>query len=280
MKKITNENIEHIFRSANICRLFETKVYEEVKTGGIKIPVYLSAGQEYIPCTIAEFYSDLPVVKRQIFIQHRGHSTYLSFGGNIRELVDELLGKPTGCSGGKGGSASIQSRGANIYGHDGLMGSQGPIAVGSCYANNIKTIVFVGDAAAEEDYFLAALGWASTKNLPIVFVIEDNNLSILTEKKVRRNWEMADVGKAMGLLSFDIEDDPSEIWDALNAIGDNPGLLNIKTTRLFWHAGAGKDSDSYFDRHKRVAEQFSSQQIEKIFSETNRLVRSAWINAN
>ena len=26
-------------------------------------------------------------------------------------------------------------------------------------------------------------------------IIEDNNLSILTEKKVRRNWEMGDVAK-------------------------------------------------------------------------------------
>ena len=46
---------------------------------------------------------------------------------------------------------------------------------------------------AEEDYVLSALGWAATKNLPILFVVEDNNLSILTEKKVRRVWEMDDV---------------------------------------------------------------------------------------
>ena len=43
--------------------------------------------------------------------------------------------------------------------------------------------VFVGDAAAEEDYFLTAIGWAVTKKLPIWFIVEDNNLSILTRKK-------------------------------------------------------------------------------------------------
>ena len=41
----------------------------------------------------------------------------------------------------------------------------------------------MGDASAEEDYALGALGWASTKELPILFIVEDNNLSILTEKK-------------------------------------------------------------------------------------------------
>ena len=33
-------------------------------------------------------------------------------------------------------------------------------------------------------------GWAATKNLTILFVIEDNNLSILTEKKVRRKAKL------------------------------------------------------------------------------------------
>ena len=62
-----------------------------------------------------------------------------------------------------GGSASIQSKQKQIYGHDGLMGSHGPIATGACYGNKKFTMCFTGDAAAEEDYFVAAIGWASTK---------------------------------------------------------------------------------------------------------------------
>ena len=83
-----------------------------------------------------------------------------------------------------GGSASIQCRANNIFGHDGMpVGSRGPISVGACYGNKKFTLCFAGDAAAEEDYFLAAIGWASTKDLPIWFIVEDNNLSILTEKE-------------------------------------------------------------------------------------------------
>ena len=55
----------------------------------------------------------------------------------------------------------------NIFGHDGLMGNQVPIGVGACFASKCPTIVFVGDSAAEEDYCLSAIGWASTKKLPI-----------------------------------------------------------------------------------------------------------------
>ena len=37
-------------------------------------------------------------IKPLIFGQHRCHSTYLAFGGNIIELIDELLGRETGCT--------------------------------------------------------------------------------------------------------------------------------------------------------------------------------------
>ena len=107
-----------------------------------------------------------------------------------------------------GGSASIHSKEINMFGHDGLMGSNGPIGVGACFASNKPTIVFLGDAVAEEDYVLGGLGYASTKNIPLLTVVEDNNFSILTEKKVRRNWEISDVAKSFKMESYNLNDDP------------------------------------------------------------------------
>ena len=62
----------------------------------------------------------------------------------------------------------------------------------------------------EEDYVLGAMGWAS-KNLPIIFIIEDNNFSISTEKSIRRNWEIKDVAKSFKIRSYDLNDCPKEI---------------------------------------------------------------------
>ena len=44
--------------------------------------------------------------------------------------------------------------------------------------------------------------------LPILFIVEDNNLSILTEKKTRRHWEMHDVAKGFKMKSYNIDDNP------------------------------------------------------------------------
>lgn len=235
--------IDQIINKCKLCRAFEVSVFNQIKAGNIKSPVYLSAGQETISCTISSYCQSINV-SPLIFGQHRCHSIYLSFGGDPIKLIDELLGLPSGCARGMGGSASAHCPEINMFGHDGLMGSNVPIGVGACFASKKPTVVFVGDAAAEEDYALAAYGWAATKKLPILFIIEDNNLSILTEKKVRRSWEIHNVSHSMGIESHNTTDNPTDILEALADYNfSEPMLINVNTNRLFWHSGAGIDGN-------------------------------------
>ena len=131
-----------IFKKAALCRNFENETYSQIQKKNIKLPVYLSGGQEFIPSTIHSIFESKNI-DTNLFIQHRGHSHYLSKGANVIQLIDELLGKKEGCANGMGGSASIHSKEKNIFGHDGLMGSQVPIAVGHCYETRKPTIVVV-----------------------------------------------------------------------------------------------------------------------------------------
>ena len=71
-----------VFKKASLCRNFENILYEKVQEKLIKFPVYLSAGQEFIASAIAEKIAELKI-SPDIFIQHRGHSTYLAFGGSM-----------------------------------------------------------------------------------------------------------------------------------------------------------------------------------------------------
>jgi len=261
------------FKKASLCRNFEESVYHHVENKDIKFPTYISAGQEYIPASLAVLLQEQ---QPYIYAQHRAHSWYLAFGGNMERLIDELLGRPTGCAYGMGGSASIHCPDINMVGHDGLMGSQVPIAVGACYSNKKPTVAVMGDASAEEDYVLGAMGWASTKQLPILFIVEDNNLSILTEKKVRRNWEMNDVANAFRMEGYDLSDDPLEIFHYRYGMFEMPRLLNIRTNRLYWHAGAGIDDPDTFDRYKAEMSSLGSE-AEEIHELTQAKVKEAWL---
>ena len=268
---LLDDSIDKILLKALYCRAVEESIYDKIQKKIIKIPVYLSAGQELISSTLAYILEEKKILDRQIFIQHRGHSSYINFDGDIQILFKELLGID---GYGKRGSASIDSKIANIYGHDGMMGSHIPIAVGMCYSNKKPTIVFTGDAAAEEDYALAAYGWASTKKLPILFIVEDNNLSILTEKKVRRSWSLQDIGKGFGLEVCDIVDNPEEIYKFKDIMFNKPMLMNINTKRKFWHSGAGIDNLLQEDRLLEYIK--TNESLEKQYEKMKESVETIW----
>ena len=241
--------ILNVFEKASICRHFENEVFKRVSNKEITFPVYLSAGQEYAPATIGEIVKEKRI-KPLIFGQHRGHSIYLSFGGNIIKLIKELKGKKDGCTYGMGGSLSIHSTKINMYGHDGFMGSNACIGTGACFSSKKPTIIFIGDAALEEDYVLASLSWVSKKELPILFVVDDNNYAVLTKKEERRDWKAKELANALKITSFDLKDDPKKIYNNINKhLFKKPLLVNIHTNRIFWHAGAGKDKEKVFDRY-------------------------------
>lgn len=237
-----------LFRTTCRNRYFEEEAARVYDSGVMKMPVYFSIGQEHISAAIAGVSREL-----MIFAQHRGHAYYLSFGGDPRKLADELLHRETGCAHGMGGSASIHDPSIPMYGHSGLMGDQVPIAVGAALGSGRRVLAVVGDASAEEDFVYGAMAYAATKKLPVLFVCEDNNLSILTPVHVRRSWSVVDVAGSLGMSACDITDDPWLIAHHVqNSLATLPAFINIRTCRHRWHAGTGTDGEPEWNRFELI----------------------------
>ena len=235
-----------IYRRICRTRTFEEGLIKAVKDGFVTSPVYLSSGQESIAAALS-----VAVPGPVIFAQHRCHGVYLSYGGDPVKLRDELMGLPTGTSGGRAGSNCIQchENGVVMHGHHGLIGENVPIAVGYALASKKSTLAIFGDGAAEEDYVLSSLGFAATHRLPVLFVCEDNNLSILTAVETRRSWKVSKVAAAFGMEAVDLSDDPWTIFlKAKELVKKTPALMNIHTCRANWHVGIGTDGPVEWDR--------------------------------
>ena len=268
-----------MFRRIVQSRQFDLNTQQEQIAGRVKTLIYLSYGQESIAAGVS-----MAMPEAWVFGQHRAHSVYICFGGDLTALVDEMLELPTGCNKGMGGSPPIQDFEKRIVGHNGLIGDQVPVACGLALRvqpRGEKVVCFLGDGAMEEDYVLAAMGFAATRGLPILFVCEDNDLSVLTTTAVRRSWSAEKVAESFGLAARDITDDPWLVAHTARELCDSlPALLNVRTCRNLWHVGTGNDGPPEWDRYELTKQQLYGLQMgeetDAIEREVSDSMRELW----
>ena len=88
-----NNNIRKDYKlkclyKASLSRHFDNQIFNLVKNKKITFPVYLSAGQEYVASSVATF-CEINKIKPLLFGQHRCHSIYISFNGNLK-IIDSF----------------------------------------------------------------------------------------------------------------------------------------------------------------------------------------------
>ena len=274
----TPESSLEMYRSICRSKFFDQEVIEAVEKRRINYQVYLSLGQEAIPAALASALSDY-----LLFTQHRCHAYYLAFGGPPEKLRDELMGLPSGTSGGRAGSNCLQchDKKLTMFGHHGLIGENVPQAVGAALGSGRKVLCVVGDGAAEEDYIYPSLGFAVTHSLPVLFICDDNDLSILTPTRTRRSWKITDVARGLGMPAFDIADDPWTIRSVASELDTSlPALINVYTCRKNWHVGIGSDGPPQWDRFslvtQRLAELGLSTRADRIRKDERAAMEQLW----
>ena len=126
---------------------------------------------------------------------HRAHAHYLGKGGNLNQMIAEIYGKKTGCSKGKGGSMHLIDKKCGFLGSTAIVGNSIPVGVG--HALNFKinrkknvSLIFFGDAGVETGVFYESLNFAVLKNLPSIFICENNFYSVYTPLNQRQITNM------------------------------------------------------------------------------------------
>lgn len=254
-KNASRETTLGMYRSICKSRFFDQEVVKAVQSKRVIYPVYLSLGQEAAPVALAAAVKGF-----MIFTQHRCHAYYLAFGGPPEKLRDELLGLPGGTSGGRAGSNCLQCYDEKLimFGHHGLIGENVPQAVGAALGSGKEVLCVVGDGAAEEDYIYPSFGFAVTHRLPVLFICDDNDFSILTPTSIRRNWKISDFAKGLGMPAVDIADDPWTIQATASKLRNSlPALINIYSCRMNWHVGVGTDGPPEWDRFELVTQRLT-----------------------
>ena len=167
-----------LYRTMYRIRRFEETVLDEFKRGVFSGTTHTYIGQE---ADAAAVIGSLQV-QDVIVTNHRCHGHFLAYGGEMRALFAELMGKATGVCGGRGGSQHLHWR--NFY-SNGVQGGIVPIAAGMALAEKRKgsgavAVVFIGDGTLGEGVVYEALNMASLWNAPLLVVLENNHIAQTT----------------------------------------------------------------------------------------------------
>ena len=244
--------IREMYRTMVRVRLFEERVAELVEAGEVRTPCHLYIGQEAIAAGICAALES----RDYVWGGHRSHGHYLAKGGDLRAMMAELLGKATGCSGGRGGSMHLVAPEIGILGTVPLVAATIPLAVGAGMAAQLRrdgrvSVAFFGDGATEEGQYHESLNLAALYRLPVIFVCENDFYAShlqLFERRVADNiLATASVAGAVGRL-IDGNDIEAVYAAALDAVerarsGAGPTLLECRTYRWRGHVGPSWDMD-------------------------------------
>jgi TPP-dependent pyruvate/acetoin dehydrogenase alpha subunit len=168
-------------------RAVEETIAERYSEQKMRCPTHLSIGQEAVAAAAGAVlrHDDLAVSG------HRAHAHYLAKGGNLPAMIAEIYGKATGCSRGKGGSMHLIDEGVGFMGSTAIVAGTVPVGVGLAYPMKLKrsrqvSCVFMGDAVAETGVFFESVNFAVLKQLPVLFICENNLYSVYSPMRVRQ----------------------------------------------------------------------------------------------
>jgi TPP-dependent pyruvate/acetoin dehydrogenase alpha subunit len=165
-------------------REFELAANDLFRRGQVKGTVHPYIGQE------ASGVGVCMALRRDDLIAgtHRSHGHNIAKGADTARMMAEILGKDTGYCKGRGGSMHIAAFETGSLGALAVVGSGIPLAVGAALGFKMRgedrvAVPFTGDAGCNTGNWHECMNLASVWDLPVVFVLENNQYGVSTRIK-------------------------------------------------------------------------------------------------
>jgi acetoin:2,6-dichlorophenolindophenol oxidoreductase subunit alpha len=247
-KKLTRALGLRLLRGLRNIRQFEERIIGIYPTDVMVTPVHLHIGQEAVPVGVCDHLKDADT----ICFGHRTHGPALAKGLSMRKLMAELYGRTTGCSHGFGGSMHLVDPERGMLGSSAIVGGSIAVGVGAALANKLGkrdniSVSYFGDGATNSGVFWESMNFAALKQVPVLFVCENNDLSNVMRKSEHM---FADIPKAAELFmkvwladGTDVLEVHAAAGAAVKFVRENckPALLHCPTKRWMKHQGVDQD---------------------------------------
>jgi acetoin:2,6-dichlorophenolindophenol oxidoreductase subunit alpha len=233
-----------LLRTMRVIRQTSERIAALYPSNVMETPVHLCIGQEAVAAGVCRHLRD----DDQLFLGHRTHGPALAKGLSLRALLAELHGRTTGCSHGFGGSMHLIDTAHGLPGSSAIVGGSIALGVGAGLAAKLKKQDFLGvswfgDAATNAGVCYESLNFAALRQLPVLFVCEDNGYSNVMPREAHSAHDIVSLAATfMPAVTVDGTDALAmyaAAGDAVAAIraGGGPRFLHCKTKRWMKHQG-------------------------------------------
>ena len=242
---VSKDDLLHYYREMLLIRRFEEKAGQLYGMGLIGGFCHLYIGQEAVVVGLEACAKEGD--KR--ITSYRDHGHMLACGMEANGVMAELTGRAGGYSKGKGGSMHMFSKERHFYGGHGLVGAQVPLGAGLAFAdkylgNDNVTFAYFGDGAANQGQVYETYNMAELWNLPVVFVIENNQYAMGTSvKRSTKSTTLFGRGLAYGIKGEAVDGmdvlavkAAGEKAVAACRAGEGPYILEMMTYRYRGHS--------------------------------------------
>lgn len=183
--KASEEELLKFYEQMLLIRRFEERAGQLYGLGYIGGFCHLYIGQEAVAVGLQ---SALEEGKDSVITGYRDHGHMLAYGIDPKLIMAELTGREAGISHGKGGSMHMFSTEKAFYGGHGIVGAQVSLGAGLALAHQYRDdgglcVAYFGDGAANQGQVYETFNMASLWNLPIIFVVENNQYAMGTSVK-------------------------------------------------------------------------------------------------
>ncbi len=270
--KAKKDELLSLYETMLLIRRFEEKAGQLYGLGLIGGFCHLYIGQEAVAVGLQ---SALTEGKDSVITGYRDHGHMLAYGIDPKVIMAELTGRQAGISHGKGGSMHMFSTEHAFYGGHGIVGAQVPLGAGLAFAHKYSddggiTLAYFGDGAANQGQVYETFNMASLWQLPIVFVVENNQYAMGTSvKRSSAETHFYRRGTAFRIPGIEVNGmDVLEVRQAAEVAfqhvraGGGPVLLELNTYRYRGHSMS--DPAKYRTREEVQDQREHNDPIERV----------------
>ncbi|MDA8048164.1 MAG: thiamine pyrophosphate-dependent dehydrogenase E1 component subunit alpha [Actinomycetota bacterium] len=233
-----------LYTKMTLAAACDERLRQGIARGEFAVTIWPSRGQEAIAAGLgAALRKD-----DRLVTTYRGLHDMICKGVPLKELIGEVLGRTAGASRGKGGTMHITCPEVGVMLTTGIVGAGVPVAVGLALAarqegsDRVAAVCF-GDGATNTGSFHEGMNLASTWQLPVIFVCQNNLFAEMTPiAETMHIDKVADRALAHAMPGYRIDgNDPEAVYQAVSEAsergrsGGGPTLLECVTFRFKGH---------------------------------------------